>query len=161
MSRVLLSVGMGVAWWIMSNQPIAAQTPRPRIDPRQEKRYGAATDIRRISSVVGARVLAQGDLTVGTIEDVVFSEDGCIDFLVVAREDKFVLVPFRAARLDFEHRRAFIELPRERFMQVQSFTKDRWPNISDRRFVENLRTTFGLPPGQERKIEKRESERRK
>jgi hypothetical protein len=170
MSRALLTVGTGVACWLTLNQSVMAQPPmprpviqprpRPQVEVRQDRRYGAVTEIRRVSSVIGARVTIREDVPIGAIEDVVLSEDGCIDFLVVAYESRLILVPFSVARLDFERRTAFIDITREKFRSVPTFTKDRWPSLTDRRFVSEIHTAFGIEPGHERRFERREGERR-
>jgi hypothetical protein len=171
MSRAFIAVLMGAGWLAM-DQSAAAQPPRPRPEPREERRqeriqerqerqYGAVTEVRRISSIIGSSIFVQGDRSVGKIEDLVLSENGCVDFLVVFHEGKFVLVPWNAARVDFERRSIFLEIPREKFMEVPTFAKDQWPNLHDNRYVEKLYTFYGLPPGHERKFERREHERHK
>jgi len=166
MSRVLLATGLVVAWCLTlaANQSLFAQPPRTRIEPRQErrddKRYGAVTNIRRISSVIGGTVFVQGDVSVGKIEDVVLSEDGCVDYLVVMEANKYVLVPWTVTRFDFERRTAVIEIAKDKFYEVPTFTRDRWPSL-DSGYVEKLYTFYGARPSQERRIERKERERRR
>jgi hypothetical protein len=166
MSRVVLAVVMLVAWsfTLAGNQNLLAQPPRTRVESRQERRddrkYGATSEIRRVSSIIGGTVFVQGDVSVGKIEDIVLSEDGCVDYLVVMAANKYVLVPWSVARFDFERRTAVIEIGKEKFQEVPTFTRDRWPTL-DSGYVEKLYTFYGARPGQERRIERRERERRR
>jgi hypothetical protein len=42
---------------------------------------------RHAKSILGAKVNIQGDMSVGTVEDLVFSDDGYVDYLVVVNGD--------------------------------------------------------------------------
>jgi len=119
-----------------------------------------AGGVRRISTLIGASVHVQNNLSVGKIDDLVINENGCIDYLVVLNEDKYVLVPWVSARVDFEQRTVAVEIAREKFREVPTFTRERWPDLQDRVYVEKLRTYYGVTPGRERRIERRDDRKR-
>jgi hypothetical protein len=124
---------------------------------RDERR--SERDIRRVSFLIGSPVSLQGGFEAGKIEDIVLSDDGCVDYVIVLRDDKYVLVPWGAVRFDFGHRMGTIALEKEKFLEVPTFTREHWPNLSDTRYREKLYGSYGIHPG-ERRVEPREGERR-
>jgi hypothetical protein len=74
-----------------------------------------------------------GELLPGFGEvDCAFKPARCIDYLVVVSEDKYVLVPWDSATVDFERRTVTAEIAREKFRDVPTFTRDRWPDVRTR-----------------------------
>jgi hypothetical protein len=104
--------------------------------------------------VIGASVTVQ-DGASGKVEDLVINENGCIEYLAVVNENKYFLVPWEAAKVDFGRRTVVLEVRQEKFREIPTFTKDAWPNLSDTVYVEKLRTYYNIRPGRERRIEKR------
>ncbi len=96
---------------------------------REETRT-TTTQVRRMSSVIGASVQLTAGGTFGKVEDVIINDQGCIDFVVVVFEDKFFAVPFTLARVDFATRVVTFEIERERFLRAPSFARDRFPDFS-------------------------------
>src|SRR5207237_10622606 len=100
------------------------------------------TGVRRTSTVLGARVRLEDNVNYGEVKDFVFNDNGCIDYVVIVNEDDYVLVPWSVATFDFEQRTVRIDVTREKIRQL-TFTKDRWPNLSDAGYTRKLRTVFG------------------
>ena len=130
--------------------PAVNAQERVQVEPPQ--RLAAPTRARRVSEIMGAKVTIQNDLSVGKVEDLVINDNGCIDYLVVLNEDKYVLVPWISADVSFERRTVAVQIGQEKFRAVPTFTRDRWPNLSDRAYVEKLNTYYGVRPGRERRI---------
>src|SRR5215207_3341139 len=63
----------------------------------------------RAKSLLGAKVSVRGGTSVGTVEDIVLSDEGVVDYLVVADEGKLVTVPWEAAKFNYEKRAAVID----------------------------------------------------
>jgi PRC-barrel domain len=155
-NRLMRGAGLS-CWLLFAAMPAVHAQDRVQVEPREKVAARAGT--RRITEVIGARVTIQNNLSVGKVEDLVINENGCIDYLVVLNEDKYVLVPWTSADVSFERRAVAIEIAQERFREVPTFTRDRWPNLSDRAYVEKLNTYYGVRPGRERRIERRQDRR--
>jgi hypothetical protein len=91
---------------------------------------------------MGARVRLEDNVSYGEVKDFVFNDSGCIDYVVIANEDDYVLVPWSVATFDFDRRTVRIDITREKIRQL-TFTRDHWPDLSDARFTRRLRTVFG------------------
>src|SRR5581483_3969055 len=61
---------------------------------RRETTTTTTTTIHKVSAVMGDTVVVSDGGTVGKVEDIVLSENGCVDYVVVAYENKYVLVPW-------------------------------------------------------------------
>jgi hypothetical protein len=150
--------GAGLGWLLLAAAPELPAQNRVEVQPRQP--IAAHAGARRMSEIMGARVTIQNNVAIGKVEDLVINDNGCIDYMVVLNEDKYVLVPWASADVNFERRMVAVEIAREKFREVPTFTRDRWPDLSDRTYVEKLNTYYGVRPGRERRIEKREDRRR-
>src|SRR5439155_15936693 len=93
----LLSSSLIVATVLWASaQEVQVERPRGRV--------AAAAGIRRTSVVIGATVSIENNVSAGKVEDLVINDNGCIDYMVVLNEDKYVLVPWTAATIDFDRR---------------------------------------------------------
>lgn len=174
MSRFVPSVvGYTLVGILAAGNIASAQPPRERVVPPRELpaqppqgavsgqipvREGSArpVEVLRSKSILGARVSIQGGVAVGTVEDIVFTEGGCIDYLVVAEEGRYVMVPWEAARFNFPQRMATLEITQERFREVPTFTSERWPNVYEPAYRERIYGYYGLKASPERRMERRD-----
>ena len=108
----------------------------------------------RAKDVLGAKVSIRGDVSVGTVDDIVFNRDGYIDYLVVANEGKYVVVPWQAAKFNFEQHAASVNITQTQFQQVPTFTTQTWPTF-DAGYQQRIYGYYGLTPGRERRIDRR------
>ncbi len=176
-------VGAAVACWVvLGAASIASAQAQERQDRRQdrreERREGAATRVEtrtaevparegraskplRAKDVLGAKVSIRGDVSVGTVDDIVFDRDGYIDYLLVNKDGKYVVVPWEAAKFNPEQRAATVNITQERFREVPTYTQTTWPNFYDQSFRTQVYGYYGLKPGQERRMERREGIRRR
>ena len=69
-----------------------------------------APQTHKVKSVMGTKVSIQGGLAIGTVDDIIFDDDGYIDYLVVINEGKYVVVPWQAAKFNFEQRAASVNI---------------------------------------------------
>jgi len=110
----------------------------------RETRAVTSTGVRRISILMDARVALRGADDVGKVTDFILNEHGCVDYLVVSYRDHYVLVPWSAATADFQDHIVRIDITEERWREVPTFTRDRWPDLSDRAYTQRLYTSFGV-----------------
>jgi hypothetical protein len=113
----------------------------------------------RAKQILGAQVSLQGGNSVGTIEDIVLNSDGVIDYLIVSEGGKLVSVPWDAAKFNYERRTAVINITPERFREIPTFTVNRYPDFYAPNYRVDVYRHYGLTPGRERRLERREERR--
>jgi len=142
--------------------PPAPQPPavRPEADrPVETPREPSTRGLERATQILGSRVFIDNNFGVGRVEDILLNPDGDADYLVVLNQDRYVLVPWNAARVDYPNRTVSVQITRQRFEEVPTFTRNDWPNFSDTRYFQRIQTYYPAAPGRERRIERREDRR--
>src|SRR5689334_8778059 len=104
----------------------------------------STTTIHKVSAVMGDNVVVSDGGTVGKVEDIVLSENGCVDYVVVSYENKYVLVPWGVTTWNVQDRTLRVNITKDRFTQVPTFTRDRWPSLTDSQYIGQVRTAFGV-----------------
>jgi hypothetical protein len=131
----------------------AAQTPaKPAVKKTEPiestKRFAEHTGLARTSAVVGMAVKDVAGKDAGKIEDLLADSRGQIVYAVVSFGgllgvgDKLYAVPWKAVVVDRENKTAHLDVTKETLERAPSFTKDRWPDASDREWGSNVRTTW-------------------
>jgi hypothetical protein len=161
MVRNRLFVGSGLSCWLLVASTACLQAQdRVQVEPGRRAEVARAGGARRVSNILGAKVTIQNNVSIGKVEDLIINDNGTIDYMVVLNEDKYVLVPWNAGIVDFDQRTIAVEIPREKFREVPTFTRERWPDLNDRVYVEKLHGYYGVRQGRERRIERREDRKR-
>jgi hypothetical protein len=139
-----------------------AAPPPDRPAPLPPERPAAAAPERtpavqtyKARSILGTKVSIQGNIAIGTVDDIVFGDDGYIDYLMVVNDGKYVTVPWEAAKFDFDKRTALVEIPQDRYKEIPTFTAETWPNFYEPTYREKIYTYYGVKPRREIRIEKR------
>ena len=133
--RLITSTGLACCLFLIGTGWVHAQR-----EVRERERSDVR--VRRISAVIGAGVRLADNVRYGEVKDFVFNDNGCIDYVVIAYEDDYVLVPWGVADFDFDRRIVSIDIGRDKLREL-TFTRDRWPDLSDSRFTRRMRTVFG------------------
>jgi hypothetical protein len=60
--------------------------------------------------------------------------------------DKLFAIPFAALRLDDEHNRFLLDVPKEKLEKAPGFDKDDWPKATDRTWGEKIYAFYGVRP---------------
>jgi len=68
-------------------------------------------------------------------------------------------VPWQAAKFNFEQRTATVNITQSQYQQVPTFTTQTWPNVWDPGYRERIYGYYGLRPGPERRMERRDIRR--
>lgn len=99
--------------------------------------YGGAT-LLSAATITGDDVCNMRDEKLGKIEDVMVDvADGKIRYAVLASGgflgmgDRLFAVPWKALKLDKEHKRFMLDVDAERLKDAPGFDKDHWPNMAD------------------------------
>lgn len=106
----------------------------------------------RAKSVLGSKVMIDGEVSIGKVDDIVFSDEGYVEYLVVSNENKLVTVPWEATKFDFEKRMATVKITQEHFKTVPTYTVDKYPVFHAPQYRTETYKYYGLTPGQRRAI---------
>jgi len=150
MLRKLLPIGFLTALWFVG--PTMGQTPPPKPPPppavggRVERAPAETHHAYRAKQVLGAKVSLKGDLSIGTVDDIVFSDAGQIEYLIVANEGKLVTVPWEAAKFDFEKQTATLSITQEQYKVIPTYTVREYPVFFEPTYRTQVYRWYGLTP---------------
>lgn len=129
----------GLAGEAVAQPPYGSQPPaRPDLAQRGRQTY-------RARDILGAQIRLRDGYSVGTVSDMVFSDAGVLDYLVVETNGRNVLVPWSAARFDLPARAATLDVPRDRWRDAPAFPPDRWPDVRDPGYRARISGYYGMP----------------
>ena len=137
LSRIGLAVGLALAAsGLAVAQDVVQETRTTTTTPA-----GKTTEIRRVSQLIGSNVRLQGDQGYGKVEDVVLDNNGGIGYLVVARGNRYALMPWNAADVNYAQRVVTYDVAPQA-VQPLFFEQNAWPTISDQQFTTRMRQVF-------------------
>jgi hypothetical protein len=105
-----------------------AQEQRVQKEPAVQQGNTAQLLTYRAKQVIGSKVSIEGNISIGVVADIVFADDGYLEYLIVQNENKLVTVPWQAAKFNFEKRVAVINITPERFKVIPTYTADQYPS---------------------------------
>jgi hypothetical protein len=105
----------------------------------------------RAKQVLGSTVNIEGNTSVGKVDDIVFDDNGQIEYMIVLNQGKLVTVPWEAAKFNFEKRTAMINITPEKFQKIPTYTVDQYPVYSAPTYRTQTYQYYGLTPGQARR----------
>jgi hypothetical protein len=116
----------------------AAQAPEVRL-----ARATAPAVVLRASMIMNANVVVPDGAVVGRITDFVLSGGGYVEYVVVEYDNKYVFMPYQSVRVDADRRVVQINITRDRFREIPTFTGSNWP-LADQQYIGRVRTVFGI-----------------
>jgi hypothetical protein len=122
---------------------LAALTLAGTAAAQPETVRSTTTAVQKATAVMNTNIVIQDGSTVGKITDFVISEGGCIEYVVVAYDGKFVLVPYQSLRLDSTKHLVQISLTQAQWREIPTFTGSNWP-LADQQYIGKVRTVFGV-----------------
>ena len=131
----------------------AQQVTPPQPPPRAN---APATQEYRVKQILGTKVSIQGDLAIGTVDDIVFGDDGYVEYLIVANQGKLVTVPWQAAKFNFAQQTATLNITQDQFKVIPTFTVERYPTFYAPTYRAQIYKQYGLTPRELRQIERRQ-----
>ena len=136
--RPFVRLGTALACGLVVVGAVLAQT---RTDTRSVT--STTTTVHKGTVFMGANVVLQDNTSVGRVEDFVITDGGCIDYVVVSYDSKYVLVPWTMATWT-DDRTVRVNITQARFREVPTFTRDAWPNLTDTHYIQRVRTAWGV-----------------
>lgn len=158
LAAVLAAAGAATA-----QQPVPQPVPvqpapgRPAVvQPAQPVQPGAVPAAYRAKDILGTKIAIQSNTAVGTVDDIVFSAGGDVEYLIVAAPDgKLTTVPWAAATFNPAERTAVIDIPVERWRIMPTYTVQTYPQFFTPTYRTEVYRHYGLTPGDFRRIERR------
>jgi BON domain-containing protein/PRC-barrel domain protein len=133
-------------------------TPAPAAAPKaaakkpeaiqNTKRFAEHTGLARTSDLVGLSVKDASGKDAGKIEDLLTNSRGQVAYAVVSFGgilgigDKLYAVPWNAIVIDREAKTAHLDVTKDTLERAPSFSKDKWPESTDREWGTGARTTW-------------------
>jgi hypothetical protein len=148
-------LGLGVGSILAQTAPPPPTPPRP-VDPAVRPATGTApatpattegsSNAYRVKQVLGTKVSLKDNLSIGTVDDVVFTDQGQVEYLIVANDGKLVTVPWEAAKFNFEKQTATVNITQEQFKVIPTYTVREYPVFFEPTYRTRAYEWYGLRP---------------
>lgn len=102
------------------------------------------TTVRKVSTVMKSKVIIQDDEPAGQVVDFVFSDGGCIEYIVASYEDEYYVIPYSAATVRYGQSIVFVDITPNQFQNVQFFGANNWPDFYATGYRNRVFDTFGV-----------------
>jgi hypothetical protein len=110
----------------------------------------SSTDILRSSVMIGSSVNFQGGSALGKVTDFVINDGGCVQYVVVSYQNRFVPVPWMATTYNSADRTLMLGIDQAQLGQIPTFGQ--YSELSNAQFGQKVNTFF--------KVDSRTSEQR-
>ena len=102
-------------------------------------------------------LIASGIWTaVGTVDDIVFSAGGDVEYLIVAAADgKLTTIPWAAATYNPAQRMAVVDIPVERYRAIPTYTVQTYPQFFTPAYRTEVYRAYNLTPGEFRRLDRK------
>ena len=149
--RILTAVAV-MAVVAVPSMVTAQAPPAPRPVPAPPT--AEAPKEYRVKQVLGTKVHIQGNIAIGTVDDIVFGDNGQIEYLLVLNDGKFVSVPWKAATFNFDKQVAVVNITQEQYRVIPNFGLGLFPRFYAPTYRVETYKYYGLTPEQERRNER-------
>jgi hypothetical protein len=116
---------------------------------------------QRSSTLIGTQVKLSDGQVVGRLEDIVISDTGTVDYMLVSFTGsefggRLAAIPWTAGRMDFRTRAVTLDVDRAKLRQAPIFfSRGRsFPNFYDAQWAANVYGFFGIESDIDRRIER-------
>jgi PRC-barrel domain len=123
--------------------PAAAQPARPGAAPIPATEAPHAYHVKQL---LGTKVSLKGNVSIGTVDDVVFADNGQVEYLIVANDGKMVTVPWEAAKFDFSNQTATLGITQEQYQAIPTYTTADYPVFFEPAYRTRAYGWYGLRP---------------
>jgi len=126
---------------------IVEPTERVNVQPAEAERVQPAyAGSRRLSYFLQRPIRLNNGVSVGKVRDYVLNDQGSIEYFVVWHNGRYVLVPYSMARLDWGRRYITVDMDRNRWNRIPSFTNSQWSTVFAQQspYLNRLNTYFGI-----------------
>lgn len=131
-----------------------ADEPKPAVPPGTE--VGELPRPLRAKQVIGAKINIQNNTVVGTVDDIVLSDAGDVEYVVVQTEaNKMVTVPWSTVVWNKDYKSANINITVDRFKVIPRYNNTSYPDYFAPTYRSEIYKMYGVAPGVLRRLERR------
>lgn len=110
----------------------------------------------RAKQILGSKISIQNNTGVGIVDDIVLSEGGDVDYLIVMTGDKkLVSVPWSTVAWGTDFKSGVVNVTPEQFKVIPTYTVTTYPDYFAPTYRSEVYKYYGVPAGQLRRIERR------
>jgi hypothetical protein len=162
MMSICLRIGTAAAFLSFACLVLSAQQPPPVPPVANPPGVKAAppavpppTTTYRAKQVLGTKVNIQGNVAIGTVEDIVFDDAGNLEYLIVANDGKLVTVPWEAAKFNFDQRLATLNVTADQYRAIPTYTVTTYPEFYAPTYRTQIYRYYGITPRELRRLDRR------
>ena len=102
----------------------------------------SSTDILRGSVMIGSTVNFQGGTALGQVTDFVINDGGCVEYVVVSYQNRFVPIPWMATTYNSADRILLLGIDQAQLHQIPTFLQ--FTELSNAQFAQKVNTFYRL-----------------
>ena len=121
------------------NKP-GVQQKRTTLTETSKRVESRSTDFRRSSLIIGSNVNLRGGSRYGKVHEFVISEQGCVDYVIVAYDNRFVAVPWSATTYDPDQRVVMLDIEQTQIQTVPTYVE--WTEFTSPAYIGRVNTFF-------------------
>lgn len=118
-----------------------------------EMRRGPGPELMGANTLVGNDVYNHKEEDVGDIKEIMLDlRSGRVGYAVLSfggflgMGEKLFAVPWEALTLDTKNKRFVLNVEKDRLEHAPGFNKDKWPNMADQAWVNEVHSYYGTKP---------------
>jgi len=128
MTNIRFVLGGAISLTLISSS-LFAQVQQETRTTTVQSQGETTTQIRTVTNVIGSSVKLQSGDAYGKIEDIVLNDSGCLEYVVVAYEDQYYVVPWTVTKVNYQNHTILLNTTRQDIRQV-GFPRNDWRNVT-------------------------------
>lgn len=101
-------------------------------------------EVQRVSTLMDSKILIQNDKNVGKVADFVFSDSGCVEYVVASYEDQYYVIPYSAAEVRYSDQVVFVDIDQAQFDKIEYFSSNNWPDLYSSSYRDTVFANFNV-----------------
>ena len=125
--------------------------------PGPDVRHGPGPEVMGADTLVGNDVYNHKDEDLGDIKEIMLDmRSGQVGYAVLSfgrflgMGEKLFAVPWNALKLDTKNKRFVLNVEKDQLQDAPGFDKDKWPNMADQSWVNQIHAYYGTQPYSDR-----------
>jgi len=145
----------GAAVVLVGTIAIAADPPRAA-PPASGSAADALPRPLRAKQILGMQISIKNNTAVGTVDDIVLSDAGEVEYLIVqTSEKKLVSVPWSAAVWSADNKTGVVDITPDQWKSIPTYTTTTYPDYFTPDYRNQTYKYYGVTPGQLRRLNRR------
>ena len=110
----------------------------------------------RAKQLIGTKIMIQNNTAIGTVDDMVFSDAGDLEYLIVQTADsKLVTVPWVATTYANDFKTATVNITPDQFKTIPTYTTTTYPQFFTPTYRTDVYKWYNVTPRELRRLERR------